>query len=166
LDSIERYISIAVLALMLIVVFWQVFVRFVLNNANSWSEEMARFLNVLLVYVSCAYAVRFKDHIQIDVMIKVFPAVIRPFLTYLGQVLVLIFFIFLTVKGFELAVSVAAVDRTTPGLGINAGYMYFVAPIGFTFSSIRMIENWIEDCVRKIRSKKNPELISKGGVSE
>jgi TRAP-type C4-dicarboxylate transport system permease small subunit len=153
LDNIERYISILALFTMLAVVFWQVFSRFVLNHANSWSEELARFLNVMLVYISCSYGVRFRDHIKIDIMIKIFPAKARPILALFGEILMFVFFVFLSIKGYELAASVIGVDRKTPGIGVNAGYIYLFAPIGFTLSAIRLAENRIEDVISFMRKE-------------
>jgi TRAP-type C4-dicarboxylate transport system permease small subunit len=153
-DRIEWGISIAALGVMLAVVFWQVFSRFVLNHANSWSEELARSLNVLLVYISTSYGVRFKEHIKIDIMIKVFPRVIRPYITFFGELLMLVFFVFLAVKGFELAASVLRVDRVTSGIGIKTGYLYLFAPVGFSFCTIRLVQGWVESFVSALKGRR------------
>jgi TRAP-type C4-dicarboxylate transport system permease small subunit len=163
-DSVEKYICIVALSVMLLVVFWQVVNRFVFNNANSWSEELARSLNVLLVYVSCSYGVRFKDHIKIDILICVFPRSARPFVSLIGEILMLVFFTFLAVKGFQLAASVMAVNRVTGGLGINAGYLYLPAPVGFALSAIRMLENWAEQLYASSKERKAGGAEGEGGA--
>ena len=168
IDNIEKYICIIALSVMLIVVFWQVVNRFVFNDANRWSEELARSLNVLVVYVSCSYGIRFRDHIKIDVMIKVFPKKIRPYLAFLGEALMLVFFIFLTIRGFQLAISVIAVGRVTSGMGIKVGYLYLLPPIGFALSSIRLAENWVDALILRFGPKKldavNENDVEGGGM--
>jgi TRAP-type C4-dicarboxylate transport system permease small subunit len=164
-DSIEKYICILALSVMLIVVFWQVTNRYVFNSANSWSEELARSLNVLLVYVSCSYGIRFKDHIKIDILICVFPKAARPFIAGFGELLMFVFFVFLAVKGFQLTASIIPVNRVTSGIGINAGYLYLLAPIGFSMSTVRMIENRAEDILAQLKKRKALAAEKKGGVA-
>jgi TRAP-type C4-dicarboxylate transport system permease small subunit len=78
--------------------------------------------------------------------------------------LMLVFFGFLAVKGFQLAASVMAVNRVTGGIGINAGYLYLPAPIGFSLSAIRMIENWVETMCVRLKERRSVVSEKEGGL--
>jgi TRAP-type transport system small permease protein len=47
-------------------VFYQFFTRYVLNNSASWTEEIARYLLIGMVFVGAAIGVAKNNHIQVD----------------------------------------------------------------------------------------------------
>ena len=147
LDNIEKYLSIVVLFIMLVIVFWQVVLRFVFNSANSWSEELARYLHVFLVYIACGYATRIREHISIEALIHVFPKRVRPYLARFGEVIFLVLCIIIIVFGFQQSMSIFRMGRVSSGLKISMGYVYLILPVGYTLTSIRIIQNWILDII-------------------
>jgi TRAP-type transport system small permease protein len=50
-----------------------VFTRYLLNFVPSWSEEIPRYLLVWITYLGAALAVKFKEHISLDVFFKMMP---------------------------------------------------------------------------------------------
>ncbi|WP_339226970.1 TRAP transporter small permease [Oceanobacillus sp. FSL K6-2867] len=54
--------------LFFIVVILQVFFRFVLNMPLTWSEEASRYLNLWSVLLGAALAVKYKDHLRVDLI--------------------------------------------------------------------------------------------------
>ena len=160
LDNIEKYLSVAALAVMLIIVFWQVVFRYVFNAANSWSEELARYLHVFLVYIACGYATRMREHIKIDALIQIFPKKLRPFVVRLGEAVFLAFCIFIIVYGIRQSMSVFHMGRISSALKISMGYIYIILPIGYSLTSLRIIQNWIIDVMTYL---KNGKRENKGG---
>ncbi|MCL1829224.1 MAG: TRAP transporter small permease [Oscillospiraceae bacterium] len=160
LDNIEKYFSAAALAVMLVIVFWQVVFRYVFNSANSWSEELARYLHVFLVYIACGYATRMREHIKIDALIFVFPKIIRPFIVRLGEAVFLAFCIVIVVFGIRQSLSVFNMGRISSALKISMGYIYIILPVGYSLTSIRIIQNWIIDAAEYLKDRK---LGKKGG---
>src|SRR5207245_5510697 len=60
----EDWIVLAVFWVLAVVVFYQVFTRYVLNDAAGWTEEIARYLLVAVTFLFGAMAVRRGTHIQ------------------------------------------------------------------------------------------------------
>lgn len=54
--------------LFFIVVILQVFFRFVLSMPLTWSEEASRYLNLWSVLLGAALAVKYKDHLRVDLI--------------------------------------------------------------------------------------------------
>ncbi|WP_067725896.1 TRAP transporter small permease [Oceanobacillus damuensis] len=54
--------------LFFIVVILQIFFRFVLNMPLTWSEEASRYLNLWSVLLGAALAVKYKDHLRVDLI--------------------------------------------------------------------------------------------------
>ena len=66
LDHVEEFFMIPLIFAMSIIIFIQVVCRYVFQNSLTWSEEMARYMFVWLVYFSVSYTARREKHIRID----------------------------------------------------------------------------------------------------
>ena len=66
LIKIEEICSIALFLIILMILFWQIFSRKVLNAPASWSEELSRLLFVYMGILGCHLAQHYETHIRID----------------------------------------------------------------------------------------------------
>ncbi len=69
----EDWIVLAVFWILAVVVFYQVFTRYVLNDAAGWTEEIARYLLIAVTFLGGAMAVRRSTHIQVDFVYRFLP---------------------------------------------------------------------------------------------
>ena len=69
----EDWIVLAVFWLLALVVFYQVFTRYVMNDAAGWTEEIARYLLIAVTFLGGAMAVRRNTHIQVDFLYRFMP---------------------------------------------------------------------------------------------
>ena len=54
-------------------VFYQFFTRYALNDSAAWTEEIARYLLICMVFVGVAAAVRTSRHIHVDFLYRLIP---------------------------------------------------------------------------------------------
>src|SRR5258708_32333910 len=76
----EDWITLAVFWILAVVVFYQVFTRYVLNDAAGWTEEIARYLLIAVTFLGGAMAVRRSTHIQVDFVYRFLPRAAGPVL--------------------------------------------------------------------------------------
>lgn len=74
LDILEK-IQIVLLTVsvpaMVLIMFYQVIMRYVFANSPAWSEELVRYLFIFNVMMAAAIAVRRNSHLQIDILLNV-----------------------------------------------------------------------------------------------
>ena len=71
--AFEDWAAFALFWVMAAVVFYQVFTRYVLNDAAGWTEEIARYLLIAVTFLGGAMAVRRNTHIQVDFVYRFLP---------------------------------------------------------------------------------------------
>ena len=116
-DYLEETICIILMSVMTIIIFIQVIMRYVMHNSLSWSEELARYCFVWLIYIGVAYGCKLMKHIKIDAALKLFPEKVRPYITIVGELLVLAFAAYIVVTGVELTYKQWLFGKVSPALG-------------------------------------------------
>lgn len=76
-----RWIAIVLMALMVLVILLQIFMRFVVNDALPWSEEAARFMMLWVAGVAAPTAYRRGGFVAIDMVVLMLPKIIGGLLT-------------------------------------------------------------------------------------
>jgi TRAP-type C4-dicarboxylate transport system permease small subunit len=71
--AFEDWAAFALFWVMAAVVFYQVFTRYVMDDPAGWTEEIARYFLVAVVFVGAAISVRKNNHIQVDYFYRLMP---------------------------------------------------------------------------------------------
>ncbi len=77
--------SIALTALIVVVLTAQIFCRYVLNASLVWSEEVATWCMVWVVYAGSAVLMRDWRHVHIPVFVRLLPLSVRPLVIILSK---------------------------------------------------------------------------------
>ena len=96
----EDWLAFAIFWVLAIVIFYQFFTRYALNDSASWTEEIARYLLVATVFVGAAVNVRKNNHIQVDFFYRFMPhAMNRMLSTFvdIARFLFLAYCVYLTI---------------------------------------------------------------------
>ena len=75
-----KWLAIILLAIMLIIVDIAVFMRYVMNDALAWSEEIAKFVMVWLTFFVAPVGLRMGAHVGIEVILGQLRGRLRQFL--------------------------------------------------------------------------------------
>jgi C4-dicarboxylate transporter DctQ subunit len=73
LDRIEELIVIVMLALMTLLTFLQVVMRYGFNSGFSWAVELTSVFFAVMIFVGISYGVRIGAHIGVDALVKKLP---------------------------------------------------------------------------------------------
>ena len=117
------------------VVFYQFFTRYALNNSASWTEEIARYLLIGVVFVGAAIGVAKNNHIQVDLLYRYLPARAGRVLSLLVDVLRSAFFASMTLFTVQMMQKMGAYQMTIIDLPMNI--VYSVVLFGFAAMALR-----------------------------
>ena len=69
----EDWVSFALFWILAFIVFYQVFTRYIMEDPAGWTEEIARYFLVAIVFIGAAMSVRKNNHIQVDYFYRLMP---------------------------------------------------------------------------------------------
>ena len=132
------------LVAMSVIVLWQVFVRFVLNWGQAWTELTSIMIMSWFIFLGAAVGVRENYHLGFDVLLYVLPKGSKKVLRTISDVVVTAFAVGMIVYGIEL-MRLQWAERM-PGLGISGAFRYLPLAAGgvliVLFSLERIVLRW------------------------
>ena len=144
LSTGSLYVAGAGLVVMSVIVLWQVFVRFVLNWNNSWTELTAILIMSWFIFLGAAVGVRENYHLGFDVLLYVLPEGSKKILRTISDVVVLAFAVGMLVYGSQLMMLQWA--ERMPALGVSGAFRYLPLAAGglliALFSVERIVLRW------------------------
>lgn len=126
------------LVAMTIMVAWQVFCRYVLNDSPSWTEPGAVMLMSWFIFLGAAVGVRENYHLGFDVLLYVLPKSGKKWLRMISDLVAFAFGIGMVWYGSEL-VSLTW-NTTLPSLRISGGWDYVPVVVGGVLISLFSLE--------------------------
>jgi TRAP-type C4-dicarboxylate transport system permease small subunit len=126
------------LVLMTVIVAWQVFCRYVLNDSPSWTEPGAVMLMSWFIFLGAAVGVRENNHMGFDVLLYVLPPSAKKWLRMISDVVVLAFGLGMVWYGASLVG--LTWNTTLPALGISGGWDYLPVVAGGALVSLFALE--------------------------
>ena len=136
IDVICSYLIYYLLLIITSVVFIQVVARFVFNTGTFWTDELARFSMVWLVFIGAAVATREKSLINVDVVESLLPKFAKP-LRIFQSIVFLIFCALLVKMGWETMWLVAA--QRSPNMGVPMSVIYAAIPVTMAIMIFHLI---------------------------
>jgi TRAP-type transport system small permease protein len=89
--QLEGWAAVGIFWLLGLTVFYQFFTRYALNNSASWTEEIARYLLIGMVFVGAAIGVAKNNHIQVDFFYRFMPNSLARIIASAADLLRLLF---------------------------------------------------------------------------
>lgn len=120
-------------------VFYQFITRYALNDSASWTEEIARYLLIGVVFVGASIGVAKNNHIQVDLLYRYLPAPAGRVLALLVDVLRVAFLASMSVFTVQMMLKMGSYQMTIIDLPMNI--VYSVVLFGFVAMSLRSL--WV-----------------------
>lgn len=142
--GVEDWAALALFWGLAIVVFLQFFTRYVLNDSLAWTEEIARYLLIMVAFIGGGMAVRRMSHIHVEFLYVYLGKRVALVLSTLVDLLRIAFFAYATYLGWivtELMHGQSMVVIEWP-----MSIVYGSAFVGFAIMTLRAVQvaivNW------------------------
>ncbi len=154
--GIEKLSSFLMIFL-LFLTFSNVIGRYVFNKSIYFSDELARFMFVWIVFLGIAKIVKDKRQVSVSILAEKFAGsikgvVLETFTAAFG----LLFLVITFIGGVQLTMTMNL--YSSAALGIPMGYVYFAVPIGAGLTIIYHITNYVEYLMEYISGSKTTDL--------
>ena len=136
---IEAWVALGFFWLLGATVFYQFFTRYVLNNSASWTEEIARYLLIAVVFTGATIGVAKNNHIQVDFFYKFMPKWLSKWMNHLVDIMRIAFFGAATFLTGQMMEKLGTYKMTIIDLPMNL--VYSVVMAGFAAMCLRAI--WV-----------------------
>jgi TRAP-type C4-dicarboxylate transport system permease small subunit len=128
IDKFTEVLSSCILALMTVLVTWQVITRFVLKNPSTITEALAKYLFLWLVLITSAYVIGKREHMAIEFFVNRFSKKTQIVLGIITEIVILLFVaIVLTYGGGFIATN--AMTQMDSALPVPVGVIYMALPV-------------------------------------
>lgn len=153
INKVTEWLSVVILAIMTLLVTWQVITRFVFKSPSSITESLAKYLFVWLVLITAAYVIGKREHMAIEFFASRYSKKTQNILSIISEVVIFIFVaLVLTYGGGYIAMH--AMNQTDSSLSIPMGIVYLALPVSGVLSMFYSICNIVDDVKSLTSSKK------------
>jgi TRAP-type transport system small permease protein len=136
---LEAWAALALFWALAGVVFTQFFTRYALNDSAAWTEEIARYLLIGVVFVGASIGVAKNNHIQVDLLYRYLPAPVCRVMAIAVDVARIAFLGAMTVYTVQMMQKMGSYQMTIVDLPMNI--VYSVVLFGFAAMTLRSI--WV-----------------------
>jgi TRAP-type C4-dicarboxylate transport system permease small subunit len=134
----EAWIAFAFFWVLAADIFYQFFTRYALNNSAAWTEEIARYLLICVVFIAISASVRTNRHIHVDFFYKLLPAPVCRAMSTLVDLIRVAFFGYSVYLTWAMMQRMGNYKMTIIDLPMNT--VYGVCLIGFAFAFVRSVQ--------------------------
>ena len=142
--AFEDWVALAIFWVMALAVFLQFFTRYVLNDSYAWTEEIATYCLIGVVFIGSAMCVRLSRHIQVDLLFRYLPQLPGRALSTVIDLIRIAFFGY-AIKLVWVYIQIIGEERMTT-IKFQKGFVYYAVLLGFVLMFARSIqiavENW------------------------
>ena len=136
--SVEDWICLAFFWVMTVLVCVQFFTRYVMNDSVAWTEELAVYCLMPVVFIGAAACVRRSRHIQVKFIYRYLPGTLGRVVATLTDIICIVFFGYVSWLFARYALAMDGEPMTT--ISWSKSHVYWIAFVGMFFMAVRSLQ--------------------------
>ena len=137
--TLEGWVALGFFWILGATVFYQFFTRYVLNDSAAWTEEIARYLLITVVFTGATIGVVKNNHIQVDFFYKFMPTALGRCMATVVDLLRIGFFAAATVLTAMMMLKLGSNSRMTM-IDRPMNWIYAICMLGFAAMAFRSVQ--------------------------
>ncbi len=138
----EEVIVLSLLAIMVIIMGIQVFMRYAVNYSLSWPEELTRYMFIWFVFIGMSYAVKYDIHIRINIL-ETFVPKIEKKLRVIQDIFFFVFCCYMLPYAFKAVKMLIKTNQHSPAMQIPMYAVYVALLIGLILTIFRLVQKYV-----------------------
>jgi C4-dicarboxylate transporter DctQ subunit len=154
LNKIIEVTSVVILVLVSLVVFYSVLLRYVFKSPLAWSEEVARYMFIWMVFLGFSIAEKSGDHFRIEVFIEMVTPKVRLIIEIFLNILIFYALFVLFQEGMNYYQQGKSGLSTILEMPLN--YIYIALPISMVLTFLNRLDTaqkQIRELLSQIKDK-------------
>lgn len=137
----EEVLCSAMLAYIAISLNVEIFNRYFLNAPSAYTDEVARTLMIMLVFLGVPWAVKANRHVIIDLIphSKIWQSR-RLVIELISHVIFIVFSVFFAIAAYNAAAFYNMLGAVTEGLGVPYSFLLGALPCVFALTIVRLLQ--------------------------
>ena len=136
--AFEDWVALVIFWVMALAVFLQFFTRYVLNDSYAWTEEIATYCLICVVFIGASMCVRLSRHIQVDLIYRYLPHLVARALSTVIDLIRIAFFGY-AIKLVWVYIQIIG-DETMTTINFPKNYVYYAVLLGFVLMFVRSLQ--------------------------
>lgn len=138
------------LIIMVLVMGYQVAMRYIFNNSLPWSEELTRYLFVWSAFISIGYCIKHHSSIKIEQVLHLMPPVVQKVILLLTKIVSLLFFAYVLRYSLNVVQATIKSGQLTPALQIPMYFVHYASVVGFGLAVYRILESFVRVAAKNV----------------
>ena len=147
LGKVVNVIAITAFSMMVLLIIAQVYTRFFTSQSLTWSEELARYLFVYVIFFSAILVSRDKKHIAIDNLTLALHGVPLKIVLTVSKLIQIAFFVVVLIGAAKFMPT--AMLRTGSTIRIPMTAVYICIPVSCAIMALYTLRDLIEALIKK-----------------
>ena len=144
-DHFEEYLLVVLMVVEVVVVFAQVVTRYVFHSPLAWSEVLARYMFIWLVWIGAAYATKLRKNIIIDVVASKFKGATKLISEIINFVLFVVLMLFMLWTTSTVMMQVYESNSIGTGTHLPMWIVWLSLPLSMALNLLRYTQNFVYD---------------------
>ena len=137
-DNFEKVLVVFIFVMILLVILLQIVMRVVLNNPLMYTEELARFLYLWMIFLGLPAVTKAGTHLCLEIISQKIYGRKKAYFVIVTEIVSIAMFAFIFYHSF--AYIDFSMANPAPALRIPMGIVYWVVPISMALGIIRAVE--------------------------
>jgi C4-dicarboxylate transporter DctQ subunit len=138
--QIEEGIIALLLALMTLMTFSQVVMRYVFNDGLSWALEATMYMFGWLIFIGISYGVRVGSHIGVDALVRILPPAGQRIAGLVAIALALLYGGIVFYGGYKYVGTMHTLGVEAEDLPVQRWVLLVIIPIGMVLMIFRLLQ--------------------------
>lgn len=146
-SRINNVLMASCLAVMAVLVFGNVILRYAFSSGITWSEEVSRFLSVWMTFLGAIAALKENKHLNVDMFLNKLPKNVKVVVLIIGQ-LIMLCVLWLLLEG-TWKMTLMSVSSLAPATGLPLSYVYGVGVVASIGMGVLVVYNIVRILFQK-----------------